>query len=113
MNENIKTEDIEVMEEWLNRKRPSEEMRPKLDYTYLLERNTFILCEIRPNYRTGKDWRKLPFAKIHYLKSKKVYKIYWQRASGKWLAYDDPSETESLRSAIKTIDDDMYGCFYG
>ena len=113
MNKNIKDTDLDEIENWLASIRPPEEIRPKLDYTYLIERNTFILCEVRPNYRTMKDWKKIPFAKIHYSKSRDIYKIYWQRASLKWESYDPVKETSSLYKALKVINDDVYGCFYG
>jgi hypothetical protein len=113
VNDNIKDSDIEIIEDWLRNIRPDEEMRPKLDYTYLLERNTFILCEIRPNWKTMKDWQKLPFSKIHYLELADVYKIYWPRANGRWLNYDPKKETKTLEDALKTINEDAFGCFFG
>lgn len=51
MNKNIQDSDIDIIENWLVEIRPREEIRDKLDYTYLIERNTFILCEIRPNWK--------------------------------------------------------------
>ena len=113
MNKNIKNSDIDSIEKWLRNKRPPEEIRPKLDYTYFIQRNTFILCEVRPDWRTMKDWKNIPFAKIHYLKSEEVYKIYWQRGSGKWIYYEPVRETESLADALNVINEDTFGCFYG
>ncbi len=113
MNDHITAGDIEIMESWLARRRPRAEIRSELDYSYLLERNTFVLCEVRPNYRTGKDWKEFPFAKIRYVKSRDIYNIYWQRANGKWIAYDPVPSVGNLAAAVAVIDADAHGCFYG
>lgn len=113
MNDQIKAADIEIMESWLARTRPVPEKRSELDFAYLLERNTFILCEVRPNYVTGKDWKQYPFAKIRYVNSQDCYNIYWQRANGKWIAYGPAPAVSDLTKAIEIIDADAHGCFYG
>lgn len=113
MNDNIGAEDIKTMEDWLGRMRPAAELRSRLDYAYLLERNTFILCEVRPNFATGRDWKKFPFAKIRYVKSQARYNIYWQRANGKWMAYEPAPSVSNLAAAVEVIGADIYRCFYG
>ena len=113
MNDNIKDSDIEIVEAWLAHKRRRVEIRPLLDYTYRLERNTFILCDIRPLMLKKEGYRTSPFAKIHYLKHSDIYLIYWQRANGRWLSYEAGESASTLTEALAIIDEDVYGCFYG
>ena len=113
MNDNIKDSDIEIIQAWLAHKRRRVEIRPLLDYTYRLKRNTFILCDIRPMMFEKEDYRTSPFAKIHYLKHSDIYLIYWQRANGRWLSYEAGESASSLQEALAIVDQDIYGCFYG
>jgi len=41
-----------------------------------------------------------------------VWKIYWMRGNLQWDAYPAPP-TGTLKAALKLIDGDKYGCFYG
>ncbi|MBB4080802.1 hypothetical protein GGR28_003437 [Lewinella aquimaris] len=113
MNGNIKDLDIQKVEAWLAKKRPPIDIRPQLDYTYRLQRNTFILCEVRPYPMMKDGYRTAPFAKIHYLKRSNIYLIYWQRANGRWLNYEAGNSATTLNDALAIIDEDVHGCFYG
>ncbi len=55
----------------------------------------------------------MPFAKLKYIKSKNLWKLYWQRANGSWLQYENPGESRDLSTLVKAINDDQYGCFFG
>jgi len=64
--------------------RPNEEIRNQLDIGYSFEKNTAEIYEIRPDWQDNSIKNTFPFAKFKYIKSKKVWKLYWMRASGKW-----------------------------
>ena len=74
-------------------------------------RGGYILFETRPPW-DGSDhpWTRLAVAKIIYVKSTATWKLYWMRASGKWNLYE---EHKSLNEAIKNIQTDAHGCFWG
>ena len=106
-----------------------EEMRPadlairkKLDIGYIIEKQNLFICEIRPAWKDllkgdlGDDYnnyRKLPFAKAIYVKSKNIWKIYWHRASGKWDLYKPRPQVKKLSDFFDIVEDDDYGCFKG
>jgi len=75
---------------------------------------SFELFEIRPPWR-GDPKEKLdhPYAKATFVKIKKVWKIYWQRADLKWHRYDPVPTRASLEDVLAVIEQDEYHCFYG
>lgn len=106
-----------------------EEMRPedlairkKLDIGYIIEKQNLFICEIRPGWKKLSNgdfdfdydnYRKIPFAKAIYVKSKNVWKIYWKRASGKWELYKPYPEVKKVAAFFIMVEDDAYGCFKG
>ena len=113
MSDNIKDSDIKIVETCLAHKRRRVEIRALLNYTYRLERNTFILSDIRPPMLKKDGYRTSLFSKIHYLKHSDIYLIYWQRANGRWLSYEAGESASTIQEALAIVDEDVYGCFYG
>ena len=52
-------------------------------------------------------------AKATYVKSKKVWKVYWQRADLKWHRYDPHPEVNSIEEFLDVVERDEHCCFYG
>ena len=96
-------------------KRPSVEIRDRLDYGFKYEKNAYEIFEVRPvwNSRDPSDYQKLSFVRIRYIKSTRIWKLYWMRGSGKWELYKPFPESTSLDKLLTTIDNDAFGCFYG
>ena len=71
----------------------------------------YVLIETRPSW-DGSDspWTRNPVAKIVFVKSSGILKLYWMRASGKWNLY---KELKSLNDVINALKDDVHGCFWG
>lgn len=104
---------IEVMENYIERVRPPEEIRSKLDIGYQIENQSIILHAIRPDWNDTTIYRTYDFAKTTYDKKNKVWKIYWLRASLKWELYKPKPAVASLKDFLKEVDMDKYGCFKG
>jgi len=69
--------------------------------------------EIRPQWNDPTNILELPFAKLRFVKSSKLWKLYWMRGSGKWEAYEPKPENVNLQLLLDEIDHDGYGCFFG
>ena len=70
----------------------------------------YILQESRPPWDSSDaPWTRLPVAKMIYVVSTDVWKVYWMRASGKWKLYEQCS---SLHEVIEIIKADRQGCFW-
>ncbi|MBW2030193.1 MAG: DUF3024 domain-containing protein [Deltaproteobacteria bacterium] len=55
----------------------------------------------------------LPVAKSTYVRTKDVWKIYWQKRDLKWHRYDPDPEVKSIEEFLGIVDRDEYGCFFG
>ena len=102
-----------IIQQFIQEKRPPEEIRDKLDLGYSFENQVLIIFEIRPNWMNKKEKIQSPFAKSRFIKSRGIWKIYWRRASGKWELYAPNPEVKNISKVLQIIDEDAYGCFKG
>lgn len=99
---------------FVNAKRPKdEEVRKQLDFGYSWDGQTALLFEIRPQWNDPANILELPFAKLRFVKSSKIWKLHWMRGSGKWEAYGPNPESSNLQELLTEINNDAYGCFFG
>lgn len=94
-------------------RRPSPEIRKQLDLGFRISNQSFEIFEIRPQFDNPKEIINSPVAKATYVKSKKVWKLYWMRADMKWHSYQPFPVSGSLEEIVKIIDKDEYCCFWG
>ena len=103
-----------LISEYVESKRPAAHIRPELDFGYRIHGQSVEIFEIRPVWR-GKpgEFMEHPVAKATYVKSRQIWRVYWQRADLKWHSYEPNAEVESLEDFIAVVDADEYCCFYG
>jgi len=94
-------------------KRAPESIRDKLRYEYKIENHDVILYEIRPRWDKPDEKTGMPCAKLKFVRSQNVWKLFWHRANMKWYAYDPLKSSRDLAKLIAEIDTDPYGCFFG
>ena len=99
--------------EFVESRRPEENIRPELDIGYRITGQNFEIFEIRPRWKQPDITQEISVAKATYVKSKKIWKLYWMRADLKWHRYDPLSDTKSLQDVLKEIGEDPYSCFWG
>lgn len=104
---------VETMENFINRIRPKEEIRDRIDIAYKIEKQSIIIFEIRPSLRDPMLKIELPIAKTVHVKSKKQWKIYWMKRDLKWHPYDPESIVKTLKEFLKIVTEDEKGCFWG
>ncbi|MBN8678560.1 MAG: DUF3024 domain-containing protein [Chitinophagales bacterium] len=102
-----------ILQAFIEAMRPPEHIRPQLDIGFSYEKQCIELFEIRPNWRDKTIIQHLPFARIRYLGTQNVWKLYWHRANGKWVSYSPYPESPDLDLLLKEVDEDGYGCFKG
>jgi len=88
-------------------------LKNKLRFEYEIEKQNVIIYEVRPAWDNPVEFIRAPMAKITYVISQKVWKLYWQRANLKWVSYEPSESFQELRDLVKEIDNDIYGCFFG
>lgn len=105
MSEN---KDVSTIEEYLS---VPEHIQDKIKNVVEKVRGGYELIETRPRWDGSPGpWTRCSIAKMIFHKPSKMWKVYWKRASGKWYFY---SQSKSLKSALKSIQEDKYGCFWG
>jgi len=104
---------IELMENFMDRFRPKEEIRDQLDISYSIDGQSISIFEIRPYWMDPDVIIETPAAKTTYIKAKKHWKIYWMRADLKWHSYGPMPVVKTLKEFIQIVEDDNYGCFWG
>lgn len=104
---------IEIMEGYLARKRPPEELREQIDLGYRIDDQSIFFFTIRPSWQDKKIIREHDFAKTTFVQSKGIWKLYWMRGNLKWDEYKTDSPLQNLREVVKEVEDDKYGCFFG
>jgi len=104
---------IQTMDNFIDKIRPPKEMRPQLDISYKIDKQSIILFEIRPNWRDAKLKMESGIAKATFVKSDKVWKIYWMRADLKWHLYKPKAVVGDLSVFLKIVEEDKHSCFWG
>ncbi|MEP7142984.1 MAG: DUF3024 domain-containing protein [Ferruginibacter sp.] len=104
---------IEVLENFIERIRPPENIRHQLDLAYKIENQSVVIYELRPVWNKPKEIQECNIAKATFLKSKNLWKIFWLRADLKWHPYKPNPTVSTLAEFVKLLESDKFGCFWG
>ena len=102
-----------IVGEFIEKKRPEPHIRDKLDIAFRINGQSFEVYEIRPQWDNPAIKIEGPIAKATYVKSKKIWKLYWMRGNLKWYSYEPLAQSKSLEKILDEIDTDPYCCFWG
>jgi hypothetical protein len=94
-------------------RRPGPSIRDKVDICFRITGQSFGIFEIRPRWDKPDIKIEIPVAKATYVKTTKIWKLYWKRADMKWHRYKPFGDSKSLDEVLKEIDQDEHGCFWG
>lgn len=104
---------FELLEQYMEFKRPPENVRHLVDISFRLEGNSVFIFEIRPRYNDPKIIHESPVAKATFIDSKNEWKLFWMRADLKWHHYKEEGNPKTIEEVIEIIDTDRFGCFWG
>lgn len=104
---------IEALENFLDRKRPGEELRNKVDLGYKIEKQSVVIYEVRPRWDNPPEMIESPFAKATFVLSRQLWKVYWRRSDNKWHTYTPEPEVDSIKDFTSLVEEDEYYCFWG
>jgi hypothetical protein len=105
--------DLKLLESFIEKRRPPVEIREKLDVAFRKEGQIIEIFTIRPHWKNENEKIETPIAKIKFVKSSAVWRLYWMRADLKWHYYEPAGEMSHLSKALVLIDEDKNGCFWG
>ena len=104
---------IEVMENFLDFRRPPEHIRHQVDLAYRVEELSVFIFELRPRWDKPEDIREARIAKATWVKERQHWKIFWPRANKEWEPYKTVPFVGDLREFTRLVDEDKDSCFWG
>lgn len=78
-----------------------------------MEGQSVEIFEIRPHWQDKSRISEHPIAKATYNKSKRTWRVFWQRADLRWHRYESNPEVASIEEFLALVQEDEYGCFFG
>jgi spore coat polysaccharide biosynthesis protein SpsF (cytidylyltransferase family) len=102
-----------VVGRYIENNRPPENLREQVDLSFKIKGLSVEIFEIRPIWNNPQEKMEESVAKATYVKSRKLWKVYWQRADLKWHRYDPDPEVDSIEKFIEIVENDDYACFFG
>jgi hypothetical protein len=113
-NESEIAEHTALIEElFWSRRRPPLHLRDKIREGQRLEGFNIELFFARPSFFNPGQVIEEDIARIQWVRARRVWKLYWKRADLKWHSYRPHPVTATLAEALRVIDDDASGCFFG
>ena len=83
--------------QYVENRRPPPHIRNELDLDFRINGQGVEIFEIRPDLREPGVKIESPVAKTTYVKTQKIWKIYWQRADLKWHRYEPDPEVKKSK----------------
>lgn len=98
---------------FVEKRRPPPHIRPELDLRFRLKGQSVEIFEVRPRWQHPEEKIENPVAKATYVKSQRIWKVYWQRADARWHGYEPNPQVETLEDFLAIVDHDEHACFFG
>ena len=112
--DSLKTLDIiEVMENFIEKRRPPVHILPKLDIDYRIDGQSVTIVEVRPKWDNPEIYRDTPIAKTTFIKAKNQWKVFWMRQDLKWHSYTPKPHVKTLKEFTELVLEDKHACFWG
>jgi hypothetical protein len=102
-----------VMDKYILKIRPKEEIRHEVDTNYRIDGQSVYLFEIRPIWNNPSEKQECFIAKTTFVKTENKWKIFWFKSDMKWHGYEPKPFVKSVSEFVKVIEKDQYGCFWG
>jgi len=102
-----------IVAEYVQKHRPPAHIRNKVDLSFRVKGQSVEIFEIRPKWDHPSVKIEESVAKATYVKRKRNWKIYWQRADLKWHRYDPEPEVKTIEKFLDVLEKDQYSCFFG
>jgi len=102
-----------IIQNFIESKRPPINIRDQVDIGYSIKDQVVEIFEIRPIWNDKGNKITIPVAKSRFIKSRSIWKVYWNRANGNWDLYKPMEEVKDLSEFLKIVDEDKFGCFWG
>jgi len=102
------------MDALMKQRRPPPQVRPKLDLGFRVKGHSVEIFEIRPAWRgPAGEMSESAVAKATYVRTRGVWRVFWQRRDLKWHGYEPRPEVKSIDEFASLVSEDAHACFFG
>jgi ribosomal protein L39E len=98
---------------FMEKRRPPPHVRAEIDLSFRITGQSVEIFEIRRHWRDKSKKLEHSIAKVTYNKSKRNWRVFWQRADLKWHSYTPTPEVASIEDFLAVVRNDEHGCFFG
>ena len=103
-----------AMDALMNQRRPPPHVRPNLDLGFRVQGQSVETFEIRPAWCGPTDEkRESAVAKTTYVRTRGIWRVFWQRQDLKWHGYDPRPEVKTIDEFASLVSEDAHACFFG
>jgi hypothetical protein len=103
-----------AMDAFMQQRRPPPHIRSQVDLGFRVMAQSIEIFEIRPPWQGPPDEKQeSPIAKATYVKSRRVWRVFWQRRDLKWHSYEPEPEVRSVEEFTRLVSEDAHACFFG
>jgi hypothetical protein len=102
-----------IEDSFWSRRRPPLHLRDQVREGQRFSGQTIDFFLVRPAFRRPGEHVEESIARVRYVRSQRVWRIFWKRADGRWHSYQPRPQADSLAAALRVIDEDVNGCFFG
>jgi hypothetical protein len=87
--------------------------RDKLRVGFRIKGNEVVLFEERPEFHPPYEWREMLAAKLKYVATQGVWRLYCQHRDCRWHTYEALPEASSFAKLLDEVAEDPTGIFWG
>jgi hypothetical protein len=102
-----------LVAEFIQERRPPAHLRAELDFAFRIDGQSVEIYSIRPHWSDRRKKLEHPIAKATYNKSKRNWKVFWQRADLRWHGYQPHPLAASIEEFLDIVREDSHACFFG
>lgn len=98
---------------FIEKRRPPPSVRPELDLGFRISGQSIELFEIRPQWDDPSQRMERPVAKATFVRTQRLWKIFWMRADLKWHGYQPHLYAQGIEEFLAVVARDEYARFWG
>jgi len=102
-----------LVAQFIEGRRPPPHVRAEVDLSFRIDGQSVEIFEVRRHWEDHSKKLEHSIAKATYNKSKRNWKIFWQRADLKWHGYQPKPEVDLIEDFLALVQKDEHGCFFG
>jgi hypothetical protein len=106
--------DVARVRRWCRAQVPAD-VRDKLRIECDVSGRDVVIVERRPPWgpEAGPEWTTTPVALLRYLKSRRVWRLYWRGSDERWHEYPELPFSASVEELLHELDRDPTALFWG